>query len=678
MKKLRLVLLMATTTLGLSACSFDEAWNKVKDTSTSAVDSIKDLFNKDNDDDLSPNENIDFTHEHTFASEWSINETSHYHSATCEHNDEKADVGLHEFDINGHCTVCDYYNSSKDEGLVFNEEKLGYLCGRFYADNYVLDISKYGALISGESTKILSNSRIEGNKYSTVVTYKDSDGEEYILSWKQAEYDKHGYGFMLPTLTKKDREIQFQPDISEYQGWYDEWKMLDNHFSYYIVTNEFNPTVNMFNIYTVNWDSETFLKDIYYAAVSFKDINGETKLCFSRFGTTDLDLGFNPTGWNSYLYKDSETGKIKMMTMDSKNAKWETNLAFLLGVYWDDDFELDGLNGIYDGLYFEINDTEKTLRIYKNYVLIGEGPYFESFDENGQFLVFGGTKIRGTTGGISIETNNEVKNYIPFFKTNLMEIKNKTFLSNGESVFYGVDWNTGVEDFFINGEQVDNAILTKNNGEIAYKLKKGNDIYYVCPGITEDFIEVTKNNETNRYFSQDVMMKFVQTFIDFDENVLQIDASFSATLNGHEFGYGEFVYDDYFNDVALHLTSGIAIAEADANNGVYKFVSDDFLTAGYFLVESIGHSYYGIWSDGEKTLEAYKIEENKVISYDGVSLIFGGYGLLRGSDGSFICGVFLLDPSTQTEYILLLFSDSLQLFYYINGQLTFITGFYKV
>lgn len=36
-------------------------------------------------------------HEHTFATEWSKDETSHWHAATCEHTDEKKDFAAHTF-----------------------------------------------------------------------------------------------------------------------------------------------------------------------------------------------------------------------------------------------------------------------------------------------------------------------------------------------------------------------------------------------------------------------------------------------------------------------------------------------------------------------------------------------------------------------------------------------------
>ena len=52
-------------------------------------------------------------HEHEFAAEWSTDATNHWHAATCEHTEEKGDLGAHaDADNNGTCDVCNYAMSS--------------------------------------------------------------------------------------------------------------------------------------------------------------------------------------------------------------------------------------------------------------------------------------------------------------------------------------------------------------------------------------------------------------------------------------------------------------------------------------------------------------------------------------------------------------------------------------
>ncbi len=48
-------------------------------------------------------------HEHTFSEAWSSDANSHWHAATCEHGDEKQDLGAHDdFMVDGYCDICQY------------------------------------------------------------------------------------------------------------------------------------------------------------------------------------------------------------------------------------------------------------------------------------------------------------------------------------------------------------------------------------------------------------------------------------------------------------------------------------------------------------------------------------------------------------------------------------------
>ncbi len=56
-------------------------------------------------------------HEHTYATEWSNDETHHWYAATCEHADEKKDYAEHTFGGATQCTVCSYKQPT--EGLEY-------------------------------------------------------------------------------------------------------------------------------------------------------------------------------------------------------------------------------------------------------------------------------------------------------------------------------------------------------------------------------------------------------------------------------------------------------------------------------------------------------------------------------------------------------------------------------
>lgn len=64
----------------------------------------------------------DTTHTHTYATEWSKNETEHWHAATCEHTSEKKDNAAHVYDddSDASCNVCGYERVAKENGITFN------------------------------------------------------------------------------------------------------------------------------------------------------------------------------------------------------------------------------------------------------------------------------------------------------------------------------------------------------------------------------------------------------------------------------------------------------------------------------------------------------------------------------------------------------------------------------
>ncbi len=54
-------------------------------------------------------------HEHTYSSDWSYNETYHWHAATCVHTDEVSDKAAHDTDgTDGACSVCGYKATSNE------------------------------------------------------------------------------------------------------------------------------------------------------------------------------------------------------------------------------------------------------------------------------------------------------------------------------------------------------------------------------------------------------------------------------------------------------------------------------------------------------------------------------------------------------------------------------------
>ncbi|MCM1236985.1 MAG: InlB B-repeat-containing protein, partial [Ruminococcus flavefaciens] len=51
-------------------------------------------------------------HKHTFYSDWTADENSHWHAASCAHKDEKSDVGVHIWGLDDVCDTCGYDRST--------------------------------------------------------------------------------------------------------------------------------------------------------------------------------------------------------------------------------------------------------------------------------------------------------------------------------------------------------------------------------------------------------------------------------------------------------------------------------------------------------------------------------------------------------------------------------------
>ena len=60
-------------------------------------------------------------HVHTFAEEWTSDETNHWHAATCGHTEEKGSLAAHEFGDDDVCDVCGYDSSVPHEHTFADE-----------------------------------------------------------------------------------------------------------------------------------------------------------------------------------------------------------------------------------------------------------------------------------------------------------------------------------------------------------------------------------------------------------------------------------------------------------------------------------------------------------------------------------------------------------------------------
>ena len=69
-------------------------------------------------------------HKHTFKDEWSSNDTSHWHAATCEHTTEKKDEAAHVYGTAGTerytCTICKYVSETRKKEAEAADKNIKY------------------------------------------------------------------------------------------------------------------------------------------------------------------------------------------------------------------------------------------------------------------------------------------------------------------------------------------------------------------------------------------------------------------------------------------------------------------------------------------------------------------------------------------------------------------------
>ena len=86
-------------------------------------------------------------HEHTFSAEWKTDEENHWHEASCEHTDEKSELGKHiDYDYDDICDACGYDMEVKIESSNNNK-----------TENYIVDVvDKAGNPVEGVKIILVS------------------------------------------------------------------------------------------------------------------------------------------------------------------------------------------------------------------------------------------------------------------------------------------------------------------------------------------------------------------------------------------------------------------------------------------------------------------------------------------------------------------------------------------
>lgn len=146
-------------------------------------------------------------HQHTFAAEWSTDSAQHWHAATCEHTDQKSDLGAHvDSDGDKKCDVCQYNMGSQSKDKIKNvsggtaqEQKAIQTC----ASRSIVLLSGSTTIAIGNVTDLLEDNgdyvlltysqdiTVSGTKYNVQLEWEMDTSSPYFSQYSEKGDDHH-------------------------------------------------------------------------------------------------------------------------------------------------------------------------------------------------------------------------------------------------------------------------------------------------------------------------------------------------------------------------------------------------------------------------------------------------------------------------------------------------------
>lgn len=261
-------------------------------------------------------------HSHTFAEEWSHDETYHWHTATCEHTDEVSEKTVHSFEGDA-CTVCRYTKPIINVAEGLQEDKTysvtTLLCGdlrlQLLSDTLVRIESRgpkgfedrnsytvvnrddWGDKVTYTATKTDDALKISTESYTVVLPAKGGAGDVTVQ-------DKRGetiYSYLGLTYTN----IWLPSPSDELTSWYftDSARVIPSDYGYSV--SDSNLPLQGWDFDNDSTDIFVFLPDGDYKtfAADFVSLTGQTEM-------VDLKtFGF----WMSRYHKYSDQDYLDMI-----------------------------------------------------------------------------------------------------------------------------------------------------------------------------------------------------------------------------------------------------------------------------------------------------------------------------------------------------------------------------
>ena len=187
------------------------------------------------------------SHEHTYSTEWSKDESGHWHAATCEHTGEKTDFGEHaDSDNNGKCDVCDYEISHAPDARPLDAPEI----------TINSNVISWNAVANADGYEVYENSVLVSMQAGTSYTVtKKSAAGNYVYAVKATSDNKDYTDSGLSESVTFIVSALGSP-VAELEGNVVKWNSVENAQTYSLYENGSLLSANAQSPYTIQAKTE--------------------------------------------------------------------------------------------------------------------------------------------------------------------------------------------------------------------------------------------------------------------------------------------------------------------------------------------------------------------------------------------------------------------------------------
>ena len=242
---------------------------------------------------------IALAHKHEFSAEWTTNETGHWHSATCEHTDEKKDFGAHVWDGGVITRPAEY-------GVVGERKFTCKDCGYSYTE----DIDALGAKdneIRLAEGKTLDRT-YDGKDVDVSDKFAFNGNGEVTVTFKEKDADDNTYAAPAP---RNAGEYTVKVSVRATA----EWKAASKTFDFAIAKKELTGEA------TKEYDGTATMPATLTGVLDGETVSATITMTSKNAGATVREVTLAGADKDNYAVKES--GVIASITPMVITVEWE-------------------------------------------------------------------------------------------------------------------------------------------------------------------------------------------------------------------------------------------------------------------------------------------------------------------------------------------------------------------